>query len=177
MEWYVFFGSFVNFLSETDLIWRATSQASLCSSCTSMYITYITSFTDLSPQSLCPMEYNGIHSLSPSHLVGLHKGSSTLLLQSQSWPGEPLGSVAGGLLILICSKKAIRNVILFQTEIQVYWVFGLGFLCKPACNLCQELWFWKAWTWSIKFLKEDLQKWRGEKILQADVKSKSSNPM
>ena len=41
----------------------------------------------------------------------------------------------------ICSKKAIRNVILFQTEIQVYWVFGPGFLCKPACNLCQELWF------------------------------------
>ena len=35
MEWYVFFSSFVNFLSETDLIWRATSQASLCSSCTS----------------------------------------------------------------------------------------------------------------------------------------------
>ena len=77
----------------------------------------------------------------------------------------------------ICSKKAIRNVILFQTEIQVYWVFGPGFLCKPACNLCQELWFWKAWTWSIKYLKEDLQKWRGEQILQADVKSKSSNPM
>ena len=74
-------------------------------------------------------------------------------------------------------KKAIRNVILFQTEIQVYWVFGPGFLCKPACNLCQELWFWKVWTWSIKFLKEDLQKWRGEQILQADVKSKSSNPM
>ena len=42
---------------------------------------------------------------------------------------------------LICSKKAIRNVILFQTEIQVYWVFGPDFLCKPACNLCQELWF------------------------------------
>lgn len=28
----------------------------------------------------------------------------------------------------ICLKEAIGNVILFQTEIQVYWVFGPGVL-------------------------------------------------
>ena len=37
----------------------------------------------------------------------------------------------------ICLRKAIRNVFLFQTEIQVYWVFGPGVLSKPICSLCQ----------------------------------------
>ena len=37
----------------------------------------------------------------------------------------------------ICLKEAIRNVILFQTEIQVYWVFGPGVLSKPICSLGQ----------------------------------------
>ena len=34
-------------------------------------------------------------------------------------------------------KEAIRDVILFQTEIQVYWVFGPGVLSKPICSLCK----------------------------------------
>ena len=37
----------------------------------------------------------------------------------------------------ICLKEAIRNVFLFQTEIQVYWVFGPGVLSQPICSLCQ----------------------------------------
>lgn len=37
----------------------------------------------------------------------------------------------------ICLKEAIRNVIFFQTEIQVYWVFGPGVLSKPVCSLRQ----------------------------------------
>lgn len=37
----------------------------------------------------------------------------------------------------ICLKEAIRNVIFFQTEIQVYWVFGSGVLSKPVCSLRQ----------------------------------------
>lgn len=36
----------------------------------------------------------------------------------------------------ICLKEAIRNVI-FQTEIQVYWVFGPGVLSKLVCSLRQ----------------------------------------
>ena len=35
----------------------------------------------------------------------------------------------------ICLKKAIRNAILFQTEIQVYWVFGPVF-CQSQCAAC-----------------------------------------
>ena len=35
----------------------------------------------------------------------------------------------------ICLKKAIRNAILFQTEIQVYWVFGPVF-CRSQCAAC-----------------------------------------
>ena len=37
----------------------------------------------------------------------------------------------------ICLKEANRNVILFQTELQVYWIFGPGVLSKPICSLCQ----------------------------------------
>ena len=37
----------------------------------------------------------------------------------------------------ICLKKAIRNVILFQTEIQVYWVFGSVF-CRSQFAACAD---------------------------------------
>ena len=37
----------------------------------------------------------------------------------------------------ICLKEAIRNVIFFQTEIHVYWVFGPGVLSKLVCSLRQ----------------------------------------
>ena len=45
----------------------------------------------------------------------------------------------------ICLKEAIRNVILFQTEIQVYWVFGSVFFRRQfeACaDRCE--WMFRA---------------------------------
>ena len=37
----------------------------------------------------------------------------------------------------ICLKEAIRNVVFFQTEIHVYWVFGPGVLSRLVCSLRQ----------------------------------------
>lgn len=38
----------------------------------------------------------------------------------------------------ISLKEAVRNVFLFQTEIQVHWVFGPGVLSNPiTCSLHQ----------------------------------------